>query len=54
MLSLLRSVTYIPVLKWKMGERLALLTLRRPLRGALMPLFLMPPSVTSTMRLGGV
>lgn len=44
MLSLLRSVSYVPILKWKAGERLALSTLRAPLRGRLVPLFLMPPS----------
>jgi len=42
--SLLRSVSYVPILKWKTGERLALSTLRGPLRGLLTPLFLMPPS----------
>lgn len=44
MLGLLRSVSYVPILKWKAGERLALSTFRRSLRGRLVPLFLMPPS----------
>ena len=44
MLNLLRSASYLPILKWKAGERHALSTLRGPLRSRLVPLFLMPPS----------
>lgn len=44
MLGLVRTVSYIPIIKWKTGERLALSTLRGASRRQLMPLFLMPPS----------
>ena len=44
MLTFLRSVSYVPVIKWKAGERLALSTLRGPLRNQLVPLFLIPPA----------
>lgn len=44
MFDLFRSVSYVPILKWKLGERHALFTLRGPLRTSLLPLFLLPPS----------
>ncbi len=39
-----RSVSYVPILKWKSGERRALATMPKRQRGRMVPLFLMPPS----------
>jgi hypothetical protein len=44
MQTLFRSVSYVPILKWKTGERLALSTLQGARRGRIVPLLLMPPS----------
>jgi len=44
MKDILRSVSYLPIVKWKAGERRALATLHARRRSALVPLFYMPPS----------
>lgn len=43
-MGLLRSVSYLPIVKWKAGERRALETLWPSRRGSLVPLFEMPPA----------
>ncbi len=44
MLGLLNSVSYLAIVKWKAGERMALASLRESRRNDLVPLFEMPLS----------
>lgn len=44
MISLLRSISYLPILKWKMGEYKALGTLRPDDRSDIAPLMVVPPA----------